>query len=128
MYGFYITLAGVSARSLRAPRSALPLPDARIWRARAGRGGGCPSPWGGAALYPVAVLAGCVRLLLPLRVGVCPRPAVCPRRVGRAVGFRALRVSLSFFDARRWRSVWRVVVFRGPCALRLPSSLLRAAT
>jgi hypothetical protein len=85
--------ARVRRAASRSPRRAPP-PHAPFG-APAGRGGASPSPWGGGALYPVGVLAGCAPLLLPLRRGVCPRPAVCPRRVGREVCFRAaLRAAL----------------------------------
>ena len=85
--------ARVRRAASRSPRRAPP-PRAPFG-APAGRGGASPSPWGGGALYPVGVLAGCAPLLLPLRRGVCPRPAVCPRRVGRTVCFRAaLRAAL----------------------------------
>lgn len=91
--------ARVRRAASRSPRRAPP--PLAPFGAPAGRGGASPSPWGGGALYSVAVLAGCARLLLPLRRGVCPRPAVCPRRVGRAVCFRAalraaLRMRFSF--------------------------------
>ena len=85
--------ARVRRAASRSPRRAPP-PHAPFG-APAGRGGASPAPWGGGALYSVGVLAGCAPLLLPLRRGVCPPPSVCPRRVGRAVCFRAaLRAAL----------------------------------
>lgn len=85
--------ARVRRAASRSPRRAPP--SRAPFGAPAGRGGASPSPWGRGALYPVAVLAGCARLLLPLRRGVCPPPSVCPRRVGREVCFRAaLRAAL----------------------------------
>lgn len=119
VYGFYITFAGVSARSLRAPRSALPLPYARVMRARAGRGSGRPSPWGGASLYPVRVLAWLRSRPPPRRVRVCPPPSVCPRRGGRAVGLRALRASRAFSS----RPPLAVGGARGGFSLTLRASL-----
>ena len=86
---FISHLALVRRAAPRSPRRAPP-PHAPLG-APAGRGGASPSPLGGGALYPVGVLAGCAPLLLPLRRGVCPPPSVCPRRVGRAVRFRARR-------------------------------------
>ena len=86
-------LAHVRRAASRSPRRAPP--SHAPFGAPAGRGGASPSPWGRGALYSVAVLAGCARLLPPLRRAVCPRSAVCPRRVGRAVCFRAaLRAAL----------------------------------
>ena len=85
--------ARVRRAASRSPRRAPP--SHAPFGAPAGRGGASPSPWGRGALYSVAVLAGCARLLPPLRRAVCPRSAVCPRRVGRAVCFRAaLRAAL----------------------------------
>lgn len=89
VFGLKSPSARVRRAASRSPRRAPP-PRAPFG-APARRGGASPSPWGGGALYPVAVLACCARLLLPLRRGVCPRSAVCPRRVGRAVRLRARR-------------------------------------
>lgn len=96
VFGFYIAVSRVFGAPLRAPRGALPLPNAREMRARAERGSGRPSPWGGASLYPVRVLAWLRSRPPPRRGGVCPPPSVCPRRGGRAVGLRALRASRAF--------------------------------
>lgn len=86
-------LARVRRAASRSPRRAPP--PLAPFGAPAGRGGASPSPWGGGALYSVGVLACCAPLLPPLRRGVCPPPSVCPRRVGRAVCFRAaLRAAL----------------------------------
>ena len=85
--------ARVRRAASRSPRRAPP-PRAPFG-APAGRGGASPSPWGGGALYPVGVLAGCAPLLLPSPSRFALLPSVCPRRVGRAVCFRAaLRAAL----------------------------------
>ena len=86
--------AHVRRAASRSPRRAPP-PHAP-YGAPAGRGGASPSPWGGGALYPVGVLAGCAPLLLPSPSRFALLPSVCPRRVGRAVGLRALRASRAF--------------------------------
>lgn len=83
----------------RSPRRAPP-PRAPFG-APAGRGSASPSPWGGGTLYPVGVLACCAPLLLPSPSRFALLPSVCPRRVGRAVCFRAalraaLRMRFSF--------------------------------
>lgn len=85
--------ARVRRAASRSPRRAPP-PRAPFG-APAGRGGASPSPWGGGALYPVGVLAGCAPLLLPSPPRFALLPSVCPRRVGREVCFRAaLRAAL----------------------------------
>ena len=91
--------ARVRRAASRSPRRAPP-PRAPFG-APAGRGGASPSPWGGGALYPVGVLAGCAPLLLPVLAGFALLTSVCPRRGGRAVGLRALRAPRAFFISSR---------------------------
>ena len=124
--------AHVRRAASRSPRRAPP-PHAPNG-APAGRGGASPSPWGGGALYSVGVLACCAPRLPPLRRGVCPRSAVCPRRVGRAVCFRAalraaLRMVFSFPRGVRRCGAPSVSGRRNapppPCAFSLPLARAR---
>ena len=116
------------------PPLGAPPPQMPAFRAGArGARRRAPPPLGaGAPFIPSPCSQDCARLLLPLGGGVCPRPAVCPRRLGRAVGVGVCRPRRAFFIARKagvlrvvfaWcsRGV-RVVVFR-PLSSRRGASL-----
>ena len=104
---------GRARSALPARRSPSPMPA--LWRARAGRGGGCPSPWGGAALYPVAVLAKLRSAPPPTRWRGLPASRGLPpppRESGRFP--RVARLPFVFHRPQggRFARGIRVVVFR----------------
>ena len=78
------------ARSRAPPARCSPSPNARFLAGARGARRRAPPPLGaGEPFIPSPCSHNCARLLLPLLGVVCPRPAVCPRRVGREVGLGA---------------------------------------